>query len=417
MIRRFFKIHLWLVVAGMALAIATVPTTLFSIYARPDLSKTPVARLIENIGKQVAADPKNAVLLVNLARVHGMAYAKKTDELEVEKRKPLEAWFGYDNPRVPFGKIVPLDDEFKKEKKLNDAAIEKLEKVAKEHLDKSIETFRKALEVDKENATAELGLAWALDQSGKSDEAIAIYRKLVASGWENEKDMTFAKITFKSIVAESAGYLLQKLDEQKDKAEIADLNDKFERVSQIIRPITPIAIPLGEPNWSNVYDASASVHFDADGSGYQHEWTWIRPQAGWLVYDQQQDGKITSALQLFGNVSFWCFWENGYDALHALDDNGDGWIRGNELKSLAIWQDINQNGISELGEVRPVIAHEIAAIHCSCFQSMFDGQMISFNPRGIQRRDGSFGPTYDVILQRVKTRDVNQIEPKAVVLE
>ncbi len=414
MTRPEFNLKRWVGLAGIMLAIALVPTSLYSLFARPDLQMTPVARLIENIEKQVADDPKNAALLINLARVHGMAYAKKSDELEVEKRKPNEAWFGYISPKVPFGEIVPLDNEFKKEHKLDAKAFERLKATATEHLVKSIETYRRALELDKENATADLGLAWALDVSGKEDEAIAIYRKLIASGWEKEKDMTHGGLTFRSIVAESAGYLLEKLDEEKDKDEIANLNAKVETVSKIMRPVTPIAIPLGDPNWSNVYDASANVRFDADGSGYQRQWTWIRPQAGWLVYDHQRNGKITSALQLFGNVSFWCFWENGYDALRALDDNGDGSIRGDELRGLAIWQDINQNGISELGEVRPLVAHEIEAIDCSCIQSSFDGQMTSYNPRGIERRDGSFGPTYDVILHRVETPETNRLESISV---
>jgi len=64
--------------------------------------------------------------------------------------------------------------------------------------------------------------------------------------------------------------------------------------------------------WSDLEDASASVAFDVDGSGLGRRWSWITKKAGWLVYDPQKNGKITSGLQLFGNVSFWCFFDNGF---------------------------------------------------------------------------------------------------------
>jgi hypothetical protein len=41
---------------------------------------------------------------------------------------------------------------------------------------------------------------------------------------------------------------------------------------------------------------------------------------------------LTSALQLFGNVTFWMFWSNGFEAMRALDDNQDGTLAGGELR-------------------------------------------------------------------------------------
>jgi tetratricopeptide (TPR) repeat protein len=374
------------------------PGAIFSLFMRPDLATTPVDRLIENIDKQLASEPNNSKLLLNLARTHGMAYAKKTDELEIDKRRPNEPWFGNLPPRVPYGPIVELNDEYRQKHQLDEAAIQKLEASAQNHLRQSIEWYRKALAADPENSTAELGLAWSLDQSGKTEEAIELYRKLVDQGWEQEKEMTSGKLNFQSLVAEAAGYLLKHLDAAKDKDQIDSLQAKIERVKKIRRPVTPIAIPLEATGWENVYDPDARVAFDADGSGDRKTWTWIRPQAGWLVYDHLREGKINSALQLFGGVSFWCFWDHGYQPLRALDDNQDGWLRGSEVAALAIWQDVNQNGVSDLGEVRPLIAHGIVAIDCASHESRFGDDWIRCNPQGCVRRDGSTLPSYDVIL-------------------
>ena len=97
---------------------------------------------------------------------------------------------------------------------------------------------------------------------------------------------------------------------------------------------------------------------------------------------------------MFGSVTFWIFWRDGYAALAALDDNGDGELRGSELRGLALWRDLNCNGVSEPGEVQPVAAFGITAISC-------DSQPLSanatWNPCGVTFADGTVRPTYDWI--------------------
>jgi hypothetical protein len=63
-----------------------------------------------------------------------------------------------------------------------------------------------------------------------------------------------------------------------------------------------------------ILDPRERVRFDADGSG-PRDWTWITPEAGWLVHDADGAGTIDSALQLFGSVTFWLFWSNGYEPM------------------------------------------------------------------------------------------------------
>ena len=62
------------------------------------------------------------------------------------------------------------------------------------------------------------------------------------------------------------------------------------------------------------------------------------------------------------NVTWWLFWKNGYEPLRARDDNADGRIAGKELDGLAIWRDANTNGVSEPGEVRPVVEWRIVSL-------------------------------------------------------
>jgi hypothetical protein len=57
-----------------------------------------------------------------------------------------------------------------------------------------------------------------------------------------------------------------------------------------------------------------------------------------------------------------------------------------------VWCDRNGNGISDAGEVVPAAASGIASI---AVQSYGLSGGVPWNPRGIERADGTVVPTYD----------------------
>ncbi|MFN8391780.1 MAG: hypothetical protein U0136_15935 [Bdellovibrionota bacterium] len=86
-----------------------------------------------------------------------------------------------------------------------------------------------------------------------------------------------------------------------------------------------------------------------------------------VVFDPEHKGVVTSGAQLFGE---WTFggksyaslnelvdgsqkskWNDGFDALAQLDSNHNQKIDGDELTSLALWFDNNQDAVSQPGEV------------------------------------------------------------------
>ncbi|MEB3298723.1 MAG: hypothetical protein VKO21_04485 [Candidatus Sericytochromatia bacterium] len=102
--------------------------------------------------------------------------------------------------------------------------------------------------------------------------------------------------------------------------------------------------------------ASAAIRpFDIDGKG-THEFEWIGPKAGLLVWDETGKGRITSGRQLFGNVTWGKTWRHGYQPLATLDKNKDGALTPDEFAKLGVWVDANSNGISEPGEVKTLAA-------------------------------------------------------------
>ena len=220
---------------------------------------------------------------------------------------------------------------------------------------------------------------------------------MVAEGWAvQQQDMGVYR---GSITSEAAGYLIGLLDPMSDATERQDLRAKIERLQKIPRMITPIAIPLADQvGVGAIVDPLARVQFDADGSGWRREWTWITRDAGWLVYDPNGTGQITSALRWFGNVTFWLFWDDGYEALAALDDDADGELADEELRHLAIWHDRNGNGLSERGEVRLLASHGFVALSTTHVSG--DGiTYAAMSPQGARLTGGRTRPTYDVLLR------------------
>jgi tetratricopeptide (TPR) repeat protein len=376
-----------MVIALSALVLILLPESGQSMYMMVDLVNIPVGRLIKNLEAIAKNDPKDVRVRFNLARVHAMAYALKTDTAQVQKNEEKRgAWFGYEPAHVPF-KVISTGNK----NKLN---------AAREHLAKAIERYEEVLKLDPGNLPAALGHAWCVEQSGDKDRAIKEYRDVIEAAWAKEKDMERAPLGWHSVTAEAAGYLIPLLDKDRDSGEINVLRDRIERMSAIPRPITPIAIPLRDGLTAyDLEDRSARVSFDADGTGLKKSWTWITNDAGWLVYDPHGTGKVGSALQMFGSVTFWMFWENGYQALGALDNDRNGILTGRELEGLAIWQDIDCDGVSDRGEVRRLIEWGIVGISCRYVRDGKHPDGIAYSPRGIYFRDGTSRATYDIILR------------------
>lgn len=361
-------------------------STVSAIYIRPEIEHVPVETLAKNLEALAKKKPEDANVRLNLARLHAMSYALKSDTAEVLKGKEDNgAWFGYEPKYAPFT-TEETDDPAKL-------------KAAREQLEKAIDNYKQAIKLDKMNLTAQLGLGWCLKEAGKQEEAVAQLRKTVGMGWEQEQKLQRGRLGGHYITVEATGYLVPLLDKEKNADEISELEERSTRLSRLPRPVTPIAVPLtGNLPASEILNPDAQVAFDADGTGRVQKWNWIHNNSGWLVYDRTGEGKITSAIQMFGSVTFWLYWDNGYQALAALDTNSDHELQGDELKYLAIWHDRNENGISDPGEVSSLAEYGIVAVNCVGHTCDEVGVAAS-NVAGVRFADGSTRATYDLMLK------------------
>jgi hypothetical protein len=400
-----------------------------AMFASFQTKQVPIARLFSNVEQRLAQNTNDFELTYDLARLHAMAYSTNLVTLRVTTNndRPQFNWPGSDSG-VPDAVYLPQSIQARLE--------------ALQHLTSAIALYERAIVLLKKSTNAvqykewmvlplELGHAWCLDQVGRRNEALVAYRKVLALAWKREvtararPNPSFAdwveetweavksgrnplKVTSHGCLGpgvcfseETIGYMLKLLDPKKDAKEIADLHHKQKTLNSMGRAVTPILVPVTAASWEELVDADARVTFDLDGSGCPRPWGWTTDKAAWLVYDAEGQGQITSALQMLGNVTFWIFWRDGYDALRSLDDDHDGVLRGTELRGLALWQDRNRNGVSEPGEVCPVSDWGIVAISCT---GETHSRGMSWCPFGVTFADGETRPTYDWIAPGVSER-------------
>jgi tetratricopeptide (TPR) repeat protein len=353
----------------------------------PDVENVPVERVTANLERMVQEQPKNLDLRLNLARAHAMAFAQKVEVLSVYKIGAVagQAFFNYEPNYRQFVVVKPANPQ--------------VAAVAETHLKAAIDAYRELLKINPDHVLGNLGLGWALYCSDDSAHAKTYFRKVIELEWPRESQTSSVWMSG-SLVEEAMRYLRPLLDPKADAAEIDALNERKAVLDKKGRMITPIAIPLRSGlSALDITDETASVLFDADGSGIPRQWTWITKDAAWLVFDKKDTGHITSALQWFGNVTFWMFWDNGYDALRTLDDNGDGVIGRNEFAGLALWHDRDGDGVSRRDEVRPLADYGIVELSTRYEHDATHPDEIAWSPSGVTFRDGQVRPTFDLVLR------------------
>ena len=113
--------------------------------------------------------------------------------------------------------------------------------------------------------------------------------------------------------------------------------------------------------------ADGSVLFDHNADTIRTGTGWIGADDGILVRDLNANGTIDSGRELFGIDTLKADGKNavnGFDALADLDSNADGQLNAADLawSSLQVWRDLDQDGVSDAGELLGLDALRISRI-------------------------------------------------------
>jgi len=413
-------------------------------------TEVPVSRLVDNTQDYIKKNAKDPQGYYVLGRLHSMAFALGKDQENLQVAQPLGG-APLDEKGLPsFLPWQSVRNERRGE------LPELLTPAQLAHLEASVRNYRRAVEIGKaakdpkdgaagenagqkeqrvrQQAKATLGLAWMLEEaanhaaavtkgikspefaklpadqqkslhqfaagSGKwRDQSLDAYRLVIDQVGEQDRkgfgrgpgaDSLMSMDAAQAIVRVLGGKE-EKTD--KDKAEIAKASELLAELRQKPRAVTPIIFPAERPQpLAELLAPQTTVTFDLDGDGLASRWPWVRPDTCLLVWDPQHNGQVQDGRQLFGSVTWWIFWDHGYQPLASLDNDRNGWLEGKELAGLAAWQDANSNGVSDPGEVTPLSERGIRRIAVR-YETSSDGTLM--NARGIERNDGRMLPTYD----------------------
>ena len=137
----------------------------------------------------------------------------------------------------------------------------------------------------------------------------------------------------------------------------------------------PIVLDLDGDGLELVNPYYSSVYFDHDNDGYRERIGWVAPDDGFLVTDLDLDNQVNTAEELI--VANQTDEEDtDLEALASLyDSNGDGILNAQDdnWEKLKIWRDLNQNGVSDSGELNTLEYHGIESIDLQITKSI-DGE-------------------------------------------
>ena len=436
------------------MVVALCATTVAARWTQPDY--VPTDRLIENATAYIAEEPNDPSGYYALARIHYLAFANQAalvgtfDERDPSSVIPHWWWEGYlqgarraeavatalkefgirstteltDENRTAFYERVWAVEAALEEKGWEPTRPTNEQLIG--HAGAAQWNFHQAIALDPNNALSYLGQASLGEQyleflAAQSPASVPpallainvnavkeIY--LLAYEMSLQEDLGLRSLPLggiHQIISYEAGTAFVRLCESQ--AEISP--DVQERIDAIkvnlatfealpIGPITPIVFSL-QPHrkLADLLAPGRVVSFDLDGDGAAEDRPWVKPTTGFLVWDGNRDGRITSGREMFGSVTWWLFFPNGYRALDVLDDNRDGWLGTGELDGLSVWFDRNSDGVTDKQELVSVESLGIAAI--ATRPNGFDGRS-PMCARGLKLKDGQILPTYDWIAPSVK---------------
>jgi hypothetical protein len=424
------------------------------MFLLPELE--PVDRLVKNAEKYAQSHPSDSAAQYTLARIHYLAFALRIDAVpcfppnEEGQRLPapdhlvgLPAEMARRNraiemAREELGFKGDLPSEPEDMQKYWQAVTRITDKLTKEnwtppalpkeallqHADRAAQTFQRAMQLDAKSGLYSLGYGslmmqvadWLdtvkadpLPESLKIDHRAAA-RNAFLKAWElsfptESKAKSLPPSGLPGVVSHEAGRGFVQLCEAaperltpEEKAALPRVRSSLEKLEKIPQGmVTPLALALKPvAHLGDLMRPGSAVEFDLRGFGQMERWEWMKPELGLLVWDPLDRREIRSGRQLFGHYTFRIFRENGYDALAALDDNGDGKLSGAELIGIAVWFDRNGDGVSAKDEVTPILELGIEALECRA--TALD-ERHPMNPRGVRFFDGRELPTWDWLPQ------------------
>jgi hypothetical protein len=183
----------------------------------------------------------------------------------------------------------------------------------------------------------------------------------------------------------------------------SEINDLFTQAQDWIAPpirIAPLTLDLdGDGIETTAQSGWNGVLFDHNNDDKKTATGWLSGDDGFLVMDRNGNGTIDNGTELFGDntqLSNGDTASDGFAALADIDSNQDGLIDVNDsaFANLRVWQDKNQDGVSQPDELKTLDQLGIASLSTigTASGASQNGNVITHTGT-FTKTDGSIGQT------------------------
>lgn len=182
------------------------------------------------------------------------------------------------------------------------------------------------------------------------------------------------------------------------------------------KPWPPIVFDLDGDGLELVSVFSAPVKFDVDGDDVLDDTGWVGADDGFLALDRDGDGLFTRGEEIgFAHDAEGA--ASDLEGLRAYDTNEDGFFSGADAQfaQFRVWQDANQDGVSQTDEIATLAQRGIVAINLTLSltgqtpANMVDN--IVYGTAAYVRADGTVGQVGDVFLAYGSGSENAQLPP------
>lgn len=165
----------------------------------------------------------------------------------------------------------------------------------------------------------------------------------------------------------------------------------------------PLVLDRDGDGYELTTEANSRVYFEFDGDGFGERTGWVRADDGFLVRDSNANGLIDDVGEMFGNRT-----TAGFAMLSGYDVNADGIIDSADAvyAELKVWQDLDQDGRTDAGELKSLAELGIVSISLAAAapaQTTLIGGNLLVDSGHFTRADGSSGALADFAL------DINEM--------
>ncbi|WP_374520749.1 tandem-95 repeat protein [Hydrogenophaga sp.] len=182
----------------------------------------------------------------------------------------------------------------------------------------------------------------------------------------------------------------------------------------------PVAIDLNGDGIAYSQLGDSQVLFDINGDGVRDLLAWTAAEDGVVAFDKDGDGQIRD----FDEVSFLAYLagaKTDLEGLAGFDTNHDGNLTAADARwqQFGVWQDANQDGVSDPGEFKSLDAWGIRSLDLRSDQTMDQvGDVFVMGKSSFEWADGRQGEVADVAFRYLDGADTSITnEPKTYVLD